>query len=73
MLKIDKEESDNDSDKPIPKSVTNTPVKGSGPGAASNATGAPIDGEGNDDDVVYVNNIPPPVLPNKVSIFCYMF
>lgn len=68
MLKIDKEESDNDSDRPISKSVTNTPAKGQGPDGAS----AMSTGNGGDANV-YINNSASmpnmPVFPNKVSIY----
>lgn len=69
MLKIDKEESDNDSDRPISKSVTNTPAKGQAPDGGASATHTGNGGDAN----VYINNSAPttnmPVFPNKVSIY----
>lgn len=68
MLKIDKEESDNDSDRPVAKSVTNTPAKGQ---AADGSASATLTGNGGGANV-YINNSAStpnmPVFPNKVSI-----
>lgn len=67
MLKIDKEESDNDSDRPTAKSVPNTPSKGQAPDGSATHTG------NGGDASVYINNsastLNMPVFPNKVSIF----
>lgn len=65
MLKIDKEESDNDSDRPPNKSVPNTPSKDStGPNDTVNSITTPRTSDGSYNNTT----LNTPVLPNKVCI-----
>lgn len=67
MLKFEKEESDNDSDKAISKSVTNTPIK--------NRTDSNLNASNDDAHVNNVNNVIPnaAAVPNKVSMISDYF